>query len=342
MKHKLVKLLMLGNILIMVGCGAKEQTIQEQDNPVPETQMISTEQEDIENENIELSTTMQESTEEISEEQKETEQEENTQEAQYAVPDGYNVKKENVMYGTLETIEYDSKTTGTKRKANIILPAEYDTNKEYPVLYLLHGIGGDHNEWLGADPVVVIGNMIARKEAEEMIVVMPNIRARAEDAGNPSDIFTLEHFQAFDNFIYDLQDDLMPFIEENYSVEAGRENTAIAGLSMGGRESLYIGFTMADTFGYVGAFCPAPGVLPYDTEKGLFEKDEFVLPPEYDSYVMIVEGSNDNVVGQWPSTYHQTLLDNGVEHTYYVTEGGHDFNVWTHGLYHFAKELFHE
>lgn len=341
LKHKLVKLLILGNMVLLMGCGASKPGVSEQESVVTDVQMT-----DVEQETFARSETQQqpveEESEEMSSEQEGGDQMNGEEKSAYTVPEGYREKKQDVVYGTLTTVEYDSNTTGTTRKVNVILPAGYDENKEYPVLYLLHGIGGDQNEWLGADPVVVLGNMVASQEAEEMIVVMPNVRARANDGGNPSDIFTVEHFQAFDHFINDLRDDLMPYIEEHYAVKTGRENTAIAGLSMGGRESLYIGLTMADTFGYVGAFCPAPGVLPYPTEKGLFETDQFMLPQEYDSFIMIVEGSNDTVVNEWPSTYHQTLLDNGTEHVYYVTEGGHDFTVWTHGLYNFAKELFHE
>ena len=97
---------------------------------------------------------------------------------------------------------------------------------------------------------------------------------------------------------------------------------------------------MPDVFGYVGAFCPAPGVLPYDVEAGLFTTDNFKLPEGYESLIMIVAGSNDTVVGKWPETYHQTLTNNGTEHIYYVTGGGHDFTVWKHGLYNFAKRIF--
>ena len=119
----------------------------------------------------------------------------------FAVPEGFDRMKEGVTYGKIAEISYDSKTTGTTRKANIILPPEFDENKRYPVLYLLHGIGGDHNEWLGAEPVYVLSNLVAEGKAEEMIVVIPNVRARANDAGNPQDIYTPEHYKAFDNFI---------------------------------------------------------------------------------------------------------------------------------------------
>lgn len=263
----------------------------------------------------------------------------------YTAPLGFDLKKNGVTtYGTLKQISYNSTTIGKIRYANVILPAGYTTTKKYPVLYLLHGIGGDHNEWKGGNPVYVIGNLIAEGNAAEMIVVMPNCRARANDAGNPSDMFTTEHFAAFDNFINDLRDNVIPYINKTYSVATGRENTAIAGLSMGGRESLYIGFSMPETFGYIGAFEPAPGVLPYDTEGGLFTESNFKLPDEYNNqtYVMIVKGKSDTTVGDAPLRYHNTLTTNGTTHAYYEREGGHDFTVWKNGLYNFARRIFRQ
>ena len=262
----------------------------------------------------------------------------------FAVPVGFDSVKEDVIYGKLVEITYDSKTTGTKRNANVILPPEYDENKKYPVLYLLHGIGGDHNEWLGAEPNNVLSNLLAEKEAVPMILVIPNVRARANDKCEPQDIYTLEHYKAFDNFINDLRDDLMPFIESSYSVLKGPEHTAIAGLSMGGRESIYIGCSMPETFGYIGAFTPAPGLLPYTnfgvSEEGLFTKKTLTLPNGSGHFVMINAGVSDGIVSIWPQTYHETLKANGVKNTFYVTDGGHDFTVWKNGLYNFVKEIF--
>jgi len=262
----------------------------------------------------------------------------------FAVPEGFDAIKEGVTYGKLMEISYDSGTTGTNRKANIILPPRYDESKKYPVLYLLHGIGGDHNEWLGAEPVNVLSNLVAEGEAKEMIVVIPNVRARANDAGDPQDIYTLEHYKAFDNFINDLRDDLMPYIEANYPVLKGKENTAVAGLSMGGRESLFIGCSMPEVFGYIGAFTPAPGLLAYTnfgvSEDGLFTTETLTLPKGSNNFVMINAGISDEIVSIWPETYHKTLDANGVENTFYVTDGGHDFTVWKNGLYNFAKKIF--
>lgn len=262
----------------------------------------------------------------------------------FAVPQGFDTVKEGITYGKLIEITYESSTTGTTRKANIVLPPNYDESKQYPVLYLLHGIGGDHNEWLGAEPVNVISNLIADKDAVPMIAVIPNVRARANDACDPQDIYTLEHYKAFDNFINDLRDDLMPYIEENYPVLTGKENTAIAGLSMGGRESLYIGCSMPQTFGYIGAFTPAPGLLPYTnfgvSEDGLFTKETLTLPKGSDNFVMINAGLSDGIVSIWPETYHETLEKNGVKNTFYITDGGHDFTVWKNGLYNYVKNIF--
>lgn len=255
-------------------------------------------------------------------------------------PEGFDQQQEGVVYGKTLFKTYLSRTTGAFRKVLVVLPPDYTPEKAYPVLYLLHGIGGDHSEWSHGKPDIVVGNLIASGEAPEMIVVMPNVRARANDAANPSDVYSASHFAAFDNFINDLKNDLMPFIAKEYNIAEGRENTAIAGLSMGGREALYIGMSMPETFGYVGAFCPAPGVLPYYAEAGLFQTADFKLAEGYDSYILINAGQWDGVVGEWPETYAKTLTDNGTENTFYVMPGGHDFNVWKHGLYNFAKRIF--
>lgn len=258
----------------------------------------------------------------------------------YKPPTDYTKKKADVVYGEKKNITYPSKTTGKDRKAVVVLPTGYNENKKYPVVYLLHGIGGDQNEWFGGKPIEILGNLIAKDEADEMIMVFPNIRARANDEASYE--LDVETFKAFDNFINDLRDDLMPYMEANYSIKTGRENTAVCGLSMGGRESLNIGLKMADKVGYVGAFEPAIGVLPYEREEGLFTEKTMTLPDEYKNktFLMIVKGHQDGIVGEWPLTYHNTLAKNGVPHLYYDMPGGHDFTVWNNGWYNFAKRIF--
>lgn len=263
---------------------------------------------------------------------------------EFEVPVGYDKADKTITYGTKHSETYYSTTTKKDRKVNIILPAGYTDDKKYPVLYLLHGIGGDENEWMGGNPQYIIGNLLAKGQAKEMIIVIPNCRARENDAAVSE--FTLEHYAAFDNFINDLRDNLMPYIKQHYSIAEGRENTAIAGLSMGGRESLNIGLHMPETFGYIAAFSPGYGVFAYEAngvaEQGLFTEDTFRLPDEYkdNTLLMINNGSSEGGENALGGTCHKVLTKNGIPHLFYVTAGGHEMRVWKHGLYNFAKRIF--
>jgi enterochelin esterase-like enzyme len=262
----------------------------------------------------------------------------------YEVPHDFDINKLNVKYGNLKEVSYYSKTTGATRNCYVLLPKNYSDDKKYPVLYLLHGIGGTDSEWLSANPTAIIGNLVDEGKASDMIVVMPNIRAAANDSV-PQNILSQENIKAFDNFINDLNNDLMPFINTNYSVKQGRENTAIAGLSMGGRESLFIGFKELDKFGYIGAFSPAPGLLPDNklNYSGQLTDAQFTIPQNsvnIPKLIMICSGNNDSVVWNTPNIYHETLIANKVNHIWYTIDGNHDFTVWKHGLYNFSKRIF--
>ncbi|MDR1688610.1 MAG: esterase family protein [Clostridiales bacterium] len=258
-------------------------------------------------------------------------------------PEGFDKKNDETTYGELTEVEYYSNTTEANRKCYVFTPPGYDPEITYPVLYLLHGIGGIHSEWLGGNPDVVLSNLIASGEAKPMVVVIPNVRAMKDD-GYPKEVFGQENIAAFGNFINDLRNDLMPFISENYSVSDKRSETAIAGLSMGGKESLFIGVSMPETFGYVGAFSPAPGLLavPEMNFPGQVTAEEMTFTDKYNdnTFMLIINGNQDGVVGDIPLTYHEAFDANNVRHAYYTIDGGHDFTVWKNGLYYFAKSIF--
>ncbi len=263
----------------------------------------------------------------------------------YKAPADFRQRREGVEYAEPQLITYPSTVTGTDRKANVILPPHYDPDKHYPVLYLLHGIGGDENEWLGGDPAIVLGNLMAEGRCREMITILPNVRARADGRMNPPDTCEQTNFDAFDRFIEDLRKCLMPFVEKNYPVLKGRENTAIAGLSMGGRESLFIGTHMAETFGYIGAFEPAPGLIPVTEGVGgkcMMTRSDLKLPDKYrdNTLLMIIKGRQDTVVMENPRVYHEAFAENGQPHIYFEMAGGHWFDVWSEGLWNFARKLF--
>ncbi len=165
-------------------------------------------------------------------------------------PSGFDRKRDEVPHGRLGMISYESKSVGTTRKMQVYTPPGYSAEKKYPVLYLLHGIGGDETEWQRfAMPNVVLDNLLAEGKVTPMIVVMPNGRARKNDRAE-GDVFASA--PAFAAFEQDLLKDVIPTIEARYSVQADREHRALAGLSMGGGQSLNFGLAHIDTFAWVG------------------------------------------------------------------------------------------
>jgi len=173
-------------------------------------------------------------------------------------PEGFDGVKPNIPHGKMDTISYPSKTVGVNRKALVYTPPGYSKNKKYPVLYLLHGIGGDEKEWLkNGQPQIILDNLYADKKLEPMIVVLPNGRAMKDDraVGN---MFDSARVQAFSVFEKDLLNDLIPFVEKKYPAYKDREHRAVAGLSMGGGQSLNFGLGNLDRFAWVGGFSSAP------------------------------------------------------------------------------------
>lgn len=263
------------------------------------------------------------------------------------LPSNYNSIISGNEYGTLESFTYYSNITKTMRPANIILPHNYSKDKKYPVLYMLHGIGGNQNAWGSGNScslLTMAGNLISDGKANDMIIVMPYIRVSTTSETN---IFSSENFDYYDKFREELINNLMPYMEENYSIKTGRENTAVAGFSMGGMEALYIGISRPDLFSYTAGFCPAPGIFDNSnlgvTDAGLFPSESAFTPGEQykkDSVIMIVKGTSDTVVGDFPVTYHKALENNKVSHYYYQVDGGHEEKVWGHGYYNFLQRIF--
>lgn len=257
-----------------------------------------------------------------------------TQEATKFAPRGFDSLRSEITHGKIDTIIYTSKTVGTNRRAIIYTPPGYSEKHKYSVLYLLHGIGGDEKEWLnGGRPQVILDNLYAEKKIEPMIVVMPNGRAMKDDraVGNIFDSIKVQAFTIFEN---DLLNDLIPFIEKKYSVLTDREHRAIAGLSMGGGQSLNFGLGNLDKFAWVGGFSSAPNT----------KKPEALIPdPEAAKsklkLLWLSCGDNDGLI-TFSKRTHDYLFEKGVPHIYYIEPGVHDFKVWKNGLYMFSQFLF--
>ncbi len=247
-------------------------------------------------------------------------------------PEGFDKEREGIAHGKLEMVEYDSKSVGNKRKALVYRPPGYSADNRYPVLYLLHGIGGDENEWRrGGHPEIILDNLIADKKAEPMIIVMPNGRAQPDDRPGTNAMATAPAFGKFDK---DLLGDLIPFIESKYSVKSDRESRALAGLSMGGGQSLNFGLANLDTFAWVGGFSSAPNTKPAaellpDPEKA---KKQLKL-------LWISCGNKDGLI-RISQGVHAYLKEREVPHIWHVDEHAHDFQHWKKELYNFSQLIF--
>ncbi len=249
-------------------------------------------------------------------------------------PAGFDVLQSNIPHGKIDTISYPSKTIGSTRLALIYTPPGYSKRKKYPVLYLLHGIGGDEKEWLnGGHPEVILDNLYAQGKVEPMIVVLPNGRAMKDDRAT-GNIMAPDKVQAFTAFEKDLLNDLIPYIDSHYTVFTDRNNRAIAGLSMGGGQSLNFGLGNLNKFAWVGAFSAAPNT-----------KTPEELVPDADAarkqlkLLWISCGASDVLVFISKRT-HDYLTEKNVPHIYYIEPGVHDFKVWKNGLYMFSELIF--
>jgi enterochelin esterase-like enzyme len=249
-------------------------------------------------------------------------------------PRGFDVPREDIPHGKIDSVQYRSATVGTTRKAIVYTPPGYTSKRKYPVLYLLHGIGGTEKEWLtNASPQVILDNLYAEKKTEPMIIIMPNGRAMKDDRAT-GNIFDSAKVQAFTTFEKDLLNDLIPFVEKKYPVYKDREHRAIAGLSMGGGQSLNIGLGNLDKFVWVGGFSSAPNTkLP-----------EVLVPDAAAAtsklkLLWISCGVDDNLISFSQRT-HDYLRQKNVPHIFYPEPGIHDFKVWKNDLYLYSQLLF--
>ena len=249
-------------------------------------------------------------------------------------PDGFKTPRAGLPQGRIELFEYDSAVTGTRRKANVYLPPGYSADRKYPVLYLLHGIGGDETEWIRfASPNVVLDNLIADGKAVPMIIVIPNGRALPDDRaiGNS---FAPERAAGFAKFERDLLDHLIPAIQAKYSVFTDREHRALAGLSMGGGQTLNFGLGHLDTFAWLGAFSSAPNTKP---------PAELVPDPAAAraqlKLLYLSCGNKDGLISISQGV-HAYLKEHAVPHLWNVDDHAHDPATWGSNLYIFTQRIF--
>ena len=262
-----------------------------------------------------------------------------------SVPNDIKSKQNGVNYGELKKITYNSQTAGRATNAYVLLPPNYNSSKKYPVLYMMHGYYENESRFVYGDNNserlyrTILGNLEAKGEAEEMVVVFPYIYTSKERATVTG--MDLQNSLAYDNFVNDLKTDLMPYIEQNFSVRTDREGRAITGFSMGGRESLFIGTTCHNLFGYVGAACPAPGLTPLNpsTHPGQIQESEC---KHNDLYLLLITGgTDDTVVYSNPKDYYNMYIKNGSKAIYNeIQGGGHWDNTIEPHFYNLVRFIF--
>jgi len=245
---------------------------------------------------------------------------------------GFDVARDGIAHGRLEMVEYNSKTVGATRKLQVYLPPGYSQDKKYPVLYLLHGIGGDETEWERfVTPDLILDNLLADGKVVPMIVVMPNGRAQKNDRAE-GDIYKAG--PAFANFEHDLLDDVIPAIETRYAAATNRAERALAGLSMGGGQSLNFGLAHLDTFAWIGAFSAAP-----NTKAPVELVPDPAAVAQKLKLLWLSAGNQDGLI-RINQGVHAYLKQKNVPHIWNVDGNAHNTPEWKNNFFWFTQQLF--
>ena len=254
-----------------------------------------------------------------------------------------------VPHGTVSKVWYPSPTLGMeRRRMTVYTPAGYDdSNKQYPVLYLLHGAGGDENAWseLGR-AVQILDNLIAQGKAEPMIVVMPNGNGAQEAVPGeyPNSMYkpSFTNPKTMEGSFEKAFPDIMNYVESHYRTINDKAHRAIAGLSMGGFHSLYISANYPDLFGYVGLFSAAINRQAKGENTYIFENLEEKLAKQFSDApkLYFIGIGNGDFLFQDNVKYRELLDSHGYKYEYMETDGGHEWRNWRKYLNHLLPELF--
>lgn len=245
-----------------------------------------------------------------------------------------------VPHGSLSKVWYDSSSLELCRRMYVYTPPGYESsNEKYPVFYLLHGGGGDEDAWTSLGRAnYILDNLIAQKKAKPMIIVMTNGNSWQTSSlrtppGTPE--LTREDRQKIrGKFEKSLVEDVIPFIEKKYRVKTGKENRAVAGLSMGGGHTVTATTEYPDVFGYIGVF-----------SAGIFQPDEnteskFLTLKKNGFNKYWVACGKDDFVMDSNKRLLELLKKLKIKHEYFESSGGHTWANWRTYLSMFAPMLF--
>ncbi|MCR5070486.1 MAG: esterase [Bacteroidales bacterium] len=255
-----------------------------------------------------------------------------------------------VPHGTVSKVWYPSATAGFDRRMTVYTPAGYETSKaKYPVLYVLHGIGGDEDAWVTQGRATqILDNLIARGQAKPMIVVFTNgnISQEAAPLENSTGYTrpTMDLPQTMEGTFETAFPEVVKFIDSHYRTIAKKQSRAICGLSMGGFHTLYITLNNPDMFAYSGMFSAAIGTGSEQTaaHKEIYENVDGKLATYFSkkpAMLWIGIGRTDFLI-QSNNEFRAKLDAAGYPYQYMETDGGHIWKNWRIYLSEFVPLLF--
>ncbi len=246
-----------------------------------------------------------------------------------------------VPHGVIHHQFYHSAVVGDDRDFYVYTPPGYDpkAKRRYPVLYLLHGYSDDASGWTAVGRAnVILDNLIAQGKAKPMLVVMPLGYGAPEILSAPHAFQNASLVQQnMDRFRQALLTEVIPQVEKDYRVSTDRKSRAVAGLSMGGAESLFTGLTTLDRFAWIGAF--SSGGMSQDFDKTFPSLDQSANSQI--RLLWIACGTDDHLIGP-NRKFRDWLKSKGIEHTDIETPGAHTWMVWRRNLATFAPLLFQQ
>jgi len=240
-------------------------------------------------------------------------------------PDGYDQERPDTAKGKVTEITYHSEATHSDRTALVYTPPGYSEQQKYAVCYILHGIDGDSGNWMagwGGRANIMMDNLIADGKLQPMVIVSPNTNAEGDGVGD-----------GYENFTKDLIENLVPYMEQNYSLYPDSAHSALAGFSMGGGQTFNIALPNLDVFPYVCAISSAPNTKGNDV---LFPDGGAAAREKLKAF-LISCGTADGLLG-FGEGVHNYCDANNIAHSYWlIPGGGHDFAVWLPALWNFLQ-----
>jgi len=263
-------------------------------------------------------------------------------------------------HGEVRILPYESKTLGVSRTMWVYTPPGYEKGKAFPVLYLLHGAGDVESGWvLIGRANLILDNLIAEGKARPMVVVMPlghtiqswwtgpakaipDPVSKAFTGGNLDEVITAmlsgDGAGGLGPFSRDLMQDVLPIVEKTFKVSTRADDRAIAGLSMGGGQSINVAFNHPEMFRYVALMSPAANASVDRTYASRLA-DAAALNRQFKLFWIGV-GKDDTLTGPGDKAFDEVLTKHNIKHTFELTDGRHEWTVWRHHLYEIAPMLF--